>query len=232
MKMDKVDIFYLHWPDPKTPLEQSLKRVHELHKKGHFRELGLSNFSVEQVAEIVKICESKGFIKPTVYQGMYNMLTRAIEPELIPFLREHKIRFYVYNPLAGGLLTGKYTSNKDVPLSSTRFDATSVVGKRYQDRYWKQCYFDALAIIKEAAAKHTPDKSLAEISLTWLHHHSVLHREEFDAIIVGQSSMSHLHTNLHSGTQGSEPSKLPQPLLDAIEQAWELVKPECPPYFR
>jgi len=230
MKIESVDIFYLHWPDPKTPLEQSLKRVNELHKAGKFREFGISNFSHTLLIEILSICDAKGFLKPTVYQGMYNMLTRAVEPELFPLLRQHGMRFYAYNPLAGGLLTGKYTSYQDQPIQNTRFHDIKVVGKRYQDRYWKPCYFDALAIVKEAIAQHYPEKTLAEVSLTWMHHHSALNREAYDGIIVGQSSMTHLQTNLHSGTQSSE--KLPQVILDAIEKAWETVKPECPPYFR
>jgi aflatoxin B1 aldehyde reductase len=232
MKMDKVDIFYLHWPDPKTPLDQSLKRVNDLYKQGKFRELGLSNYSATQVEEILKICEAKGYVRPTVYQGMYNALTRAVEPELIPLLRQHGIRFYVYNPLAGGLLTGKYTSTEEKPQESTRFDATTIAGKRYQARYWKKCFFDALAIIKAAVDSHAPGRSLADISLTWLHHHSILNRDAFDAIIIGQTGISHLQTNLSSGTQGETPQTLPKEILEAIDQAWELVKPECPTYWR
>lgn len=225
-----MDLFYLHWPDPKTPLEQSLKRVNELYKAGKFREFGVSNYSHVQLAEILSICEAKGFVKPTVYQGMYNMLTRAVEPELFPLLRENGMRFYAFNPLAGGLLTGKYSNYEDQPIQDTRFHGARVVGKRYKDRYWKKSFFDALSLIKDAIVLHSPGKSLAEVSLTWMHHHSALNRDTFDGIIVGQSSLAHLQTNLSSGTSSSE--KLPQALIDVIEQAWELVKPECPPYFR
>ena len=233
MKADSVDIFYLHWPDPKTPLEQTLKAVQALYKAGKFRELGLSNYHATQVSEIYNLCEKHGYVKPTVYQGMYNMLTRAVEPELLPLLRQLNIRFYVYNPLAGGLLSGKYTSSGDAPIADTRFDGKSVAGKRYQARYWKDCYFEAIEKIQKSAAELAPGKTLPEISLTWLHHHSGLKRDAFDAIIVGQSSASHLHTNLYSGTQGSEADNLlPEALLKVIDEAWELVKPECAPYNR
>mgnify|MGYP001138912354 CR=1 FL=1 len=153
--------------------------------------------------------------------------------QLLPLLRQFNIRFYVYNPLAGGLLSGKYTSSGDAPIADTRFDGKSVAGKRYQARYWKDCYFEAIEKIQKSAAELAPGKTLPEISLTWLHHHSGLKRDAFDAIIVGQSSASHLHTNLYSGTQGSEADNLlPEALLKVIDEAWELVKPECAPYNR
>jgi aflatoxin B1 aldehyde reductase len=233
MKTDSVDIFYLHWPDPKMPLEQTLKAVQALYKAGKFRELGLSNYPASQVTQIVQICEKHGYVKPTVYQGMYNMLTRDVEAELLPLLRELGIRFYVYNPLAGGLLSGKYKSSDVIPETDSRFDPKLTAGKRYQARYWKKSYFDAIEKIQAAAAELAPGKTLAEISLSWLHHHSILKRDTFDAIIIGQSSPAHLHTNLYSGTQGSEADNtLSEALIKVIDEAWEIVKPDCPPYHR
>lgn len=231
LKMQSTDIFYLHWPDHKLPLEPTLKTVDELHKKGLFRELGISNYRVDQVEEIFAICEQNGYIKPTVYQGMYNLLTRSIE-ELVPVLRKNGARLYVYNPLAGGLLTGKYKSVQDKPAPKTRFDSAGGLGKRYTDRYWKQSYFDAINHLDKAVQEHLPGKTLAEVSLTWLHHHSQLQRDSYDGIIVGQSSATHLHTNLYSGTQGSSPELLPSPVLKAIDEAWDIVKADCPPYYR
>lgn len=230
MGLESVDIFYLHWPDPKTDLKQSLKRVHELWKQKKFLEFGVSNYSAEQVETIISICEANKFIKPTVYQGMYNVLTRAVEADLLATLRKHNIRFYVYNPLAGGLLTGKYANYEDQPIDNTRFDDKNVAGKRYKSRYWHPIFFEALTLIRDAIAKYTPSKSMAEVSLIWLHHHSQLERNLFDAIIIGQSNPAHLHTNLHSGTDSDE--KLPQELIDTLNQAWELVKPRCPHYAR
>lgn len=230
MGLESVDLFYLHWPDPKTDLKQSLKRVHELWKQKKFSEFGLSNYSAAEVETILSICEANKFIKPTVYQAMYNVLTRAVEDELFPLLRKHNIRVYVYNPLAGGLLTGKYAKYEDQPEDRTRFDDKSVAGKRYKARFWNQAFFDALDLIRDAIAKHTPEKTMAQVSLMWLHHHSQIKRELNDAIIVGQSSPSHLQVNLHSGTESDE--KLPTELIEALDKAWELTKPHCPPYHR
>lgn len=231
MCLDSADIFYLHWPDPKTPLSQTLKRVQAHYKEGKFRELGLSNYKASQVQEIIDICEKNKYVMPTVYQGMYNVLTRDVEPELLPLLRKHNIRFYVYNPLAGGLLSGKYENYEDQPESNTRFDGSSVAGKRYQTRYWQKHYFDALSIIREAMKQHAEGKTMAEVSLIWLHYHSALKRDLLDAIIVGQSNMAHLKTNLNSGTSSFDDKLSPQ-MVEALDKAWDIVKPHCPTYYR
>ena len=109
MKCDSVDTLYLHFPDPNTPIEESLSACAELYNGGKFKRFGLSNFPAWQVAHIWHICDRNDWPKPSVYQGLYNALSRAIEPELIPMLRDFDIPFYAYNPLAGGILSGKYT---------------------------------------------------------------------------------------------------------------------------
>src|SRR5690606_26118365 len=107
---NKADIFYLHFPDHKTPLEETLKACQKLYEEGKFKELGLSNYSSWQVSEIYNMCKNNGWVLPTVYQGMYNVITRDVEKELFPCIRYYNMRFYSYNPLAGGLLTERYDS--------------------------------------------------------------------------------------------------------------------------
>lgn len=85
---DCVDIFYLHAPDRKTPFEETLKAADELFKEGKFVQLGLSNFAAWEVAEIWNIAHERGLVKPTIYQAMYNAITRDIERELVPALRK------------------------------------------------------------------------------------------------------------------------------------------------
>lgn len=85
---DCVDIFYLHAPDRKTPFEETLKAADELFKEGKFVQLGLSNFAAWEVAEIWNIANERGLVKPTIYQAMYNAITRDIERELVPALRK------------------------------------------------------------------------------------------------------------------------------------------------
>ena len=106
-----------------------------MHKEGKFIELGLSNFSAWETMEVWHICDKNGFVKPTVYQGMYNAIARQVERELFPALKRHGIRFLCYNPLAAGLLTGKHDFSKEP--SDGRFKNNSM----YMDRYWKKEYF-------------------------------------------------------------------------------------------
>ena len=85
---ETVDIFYLHAPDRSTPFEDTLKAANELFKEGKFVQLGLSNFAAWEVAEIWNIANERGWVKPTIYQAMYNAITRDIEKELVPALRK------------------------------------------------------------------------------------------------------------------------------------------------
>ena len=85
--MEKVNVFYLHGPDRDTPINETLEACNELYEEGKFTELGISNYAAWEVVDIYYICEQNGWVKPTVYQGMYNLLTRAGEAELFPALR-------------------------------------------------------------------------------------------------------------------------------------------------
>jgi aflatoxin B1 aldehyde reductase len=75
---DTVDIFYLHAPDHSVPFEETLEAVNELHKQGKFVQLGLSNFASWEVAEVYNICKERGWVKPTIYQAMYNAISKSI----------------------------------------------------------------------------------------------------------------------------------------------------------
>ena len=113
LQLDKVKLFYLHAPDTATPLVDTLTGVKKLHEEGKFEELGLSNYPAWEVAHVYHLCDKMGMVKPTVYQGMYNGITRQVEMELFPCLRRLGMRFLAYNPLAGGLLTGKHRFDAD-----------------------------------------------------------------------------------------------------------------------
>lgn len=93
---DCVDIFYLHAPDRSLPFQEPLRKLNELHKQGKFVQLGLSNFSAFEVAEVVMICQKNGWVRPTIWQGMYNAITRTIEPELIPACKRYGLDVVVY----------------------------------------------------------------------------------------------------------------------------------------
>ena len=222
MQVDKVQLLYLHAPDVETPLIETLTAIDQLHKEGKFIELGLSNFSAWETVEVWHICDKNGFVKPTVYQGMYNAIARQVERELFPALKRHGIRFLCYNPLAAGLLTGKHDFSKEP--SDGRFKNNSM----YMDRYWKKEYFDALLKVQQAcdAAGET---SLANVSLRWLKHHSMLDHKVGDGVIIGASSMTHLTANLKACDDGKP---LADGIVKAFDDAWEICRDVCPKYFR
>ncbi|KAF9342773.1 hypothetical protein BGX26_006875, partial [Mortierella sp. AD094] len=121
LNVPKVDIFYLHAPDYTTPFEETAKAIDGLYREGLFERFGLSNYASWEVTLIYKICEQNGYVLPTVYQGMYNPLARSVVPELLPCLKKLKISFYAYNPIGGGLLTGKYKFEDQV-IEGGRYD--------------------------------------------------------------------------------------------------------------
>ncbi|KAG9482772.1 hypothetical protein GDO78_011422 [Eleutherodactylus coqui] len=134
LKTPSVQLFYLHLPDHQTPLEETLAACQELYLEGKFKELGVSNYTSWEVMKIYCICKQNNWVLPTVYQGMYNAITRQVELELLPCLRQLGIRFYAYNPLAGGLLTGRYKyEDKDKEQAPSRFFNNKFSGA-YMDR--------------------------------------------------------------------------------------------------
>jgi aflatoxin B1 aldehyde reductase len=216
-----LDLLYLHSPDLDTPIEKTLERCFDLYQQGKFKAFGLSNFASWQVAEVVEICRRNGWMEPTVYQGMYNSLTRDVERELFPCLRNYGISFYVYNPLAGGLLTGKYQAANGLP-DSGRFS----LHDNYQSRYWKKEYFQLLQEIVDACRDSNIQPTEAAIS--WLVNHSKLSSEHGDGIIIGVSKIEHLQQNMKACSQ----APLDQSILDLLDRGWQLTKPDCFRYFR
>ena len=218
---DSVDLFYLHSPDNSTPLELTLEACARLHAEGRFRRLGLSNYAAWQVADAHHLCRRHGWPLPEVYQGMYNAVTRDVEAELLPCLRHLGISFYAYNPLAGGLLTGKYRGATAVPASG-RFHEQA----NYVPRYWKRSYLEAVEEIRRAGEAAGTDLTTA--ALGWMRHHSRLDAAAGDAIIIGASTVQQLTANLAACRAGP----LDRALTGALDVAWGRCRPDCTPYFR
>jgi aflatoxin B1 aldehyde reductase len=218
---EDIDLLYLHSPDLETPVEQTLEACFALYERGRFRHFGLSNYAAWQVAEVVETCRRHGWMEPRVYQGMYNALTRDVERELFPCLRNYGMCFYAYNPLAGGLLSGKHRALEDDP-DSGRF----APDRGYRDRYWKSDYFQVLDELQRACADNGPRP--VEVAMNWLCNHSLLDADAGDGIILGVSKIEHLAENMNAC--GGAP--LDPALVDILDRGWQLVKPDCFRYFR
>ena len=149
-------------------------------------------------------------------QYIYNALSRDIERELLPACRRLGIAVYVYNATCGGFVAGD--------ADSARF-ASSVHSERYRARYINEPFAQAVAVLKEAAARHALDPY--DVALRWLVHHSAL-RPGVDGVIIGCSSVSSLQKNVASARAGP----LPADVVESLDRAALITKPNWPPYLR
>ncbi|BFZ56077.1 hypothetical protein PYCC9005_003119 [Savitreella phatthalungensis] len=225
---DTPDIFYLHAPCWGKDFEPTLAEIDKLHREGKFKTFALSNFTAWQVAEVSILCREKGWVRPTLYQGMYNAITRAIEPELVVACRKYSLDIVVYNPIAGGLLTNRVFTIDTIP-DDGRF-GSGRQGDMYRQRYFREGTFSALEMVRRAS-----DESgipVVDIALRWLLHHSALNIRGVkpsgnDGIILGASSNDQLQANL----KALEGGPLPQNILDTLDKAWLAVKATSPNYW-
>ncbi|MEE2659316.1 MAG: aldo/keto reductase [Candidatus Latescibacterota bacterium] len=209
LQTDYVDLYYMHKPDYETPIEESLEAMAMLVQAGKVRYVASSNAASWQIARMHWLADRKTELpKVTVSQPMYNLIARSMEPEFVPMCRDLGVSTVVYNPLAGGLLTGKH--RREVVEEGGRFD----VQKNYVDRYWNNSNFDVVAELAQACQQ--ADRSLVSTAFGWLLHHSTA-----SAIIIGASKVEQLEENLHAVEEGGE---LNSELLAACERAWDGVR--------
>jgi aflatoxin B1 aldehyde reductase len=158
---------------------------------------------------------------------MYNCLTHAIEEELVLCCRKSGMDILVYNPLAGGVLSGRYKS-KEVPDDGGWYlTSDPVIGAMYRDRYFKDDNFEPLRVIQPVAEKL--GLTLLEIAFRWLVYHSKLKvKDGNDGVVTGISSLSQLEGNLGNLEKGP----LPGQALEALALSWKITKPSCSLYWR
>lgn len=215
----------MHRPDRGIPFAETLEAIDKLHKAGKFVRFGISNFTAYEVAEVVMTCKYNGWVRPTVYQGMYNCITRSIESELFVACKRYGLDIVVYNPIAGGLFSGKVKS-KDLVPDSGRFSDTTSSGQVYRKRYFRESTFKALSVIEEATEKH--DLTMIETALRWMVHHSKLRiTNGNDGIIIGISSVDQLENNLDNLEKGP----LPEEVVQALDKAWEFSRADTTNYW-
>jgi aryl-alcohol dehydrogenase-like predicted oxidoreductase len=215
LQTDYVDLYYLHQPDYTVPLEETLGVMDELVRAGKVRWIAASNYAAWQLAAMLWLAEKYGWQPVAVVQPMYNLLARGIEQELLPMCRQFGLAVVPYNPLAGGLLTGKHPPQ--APLAGTRFTRMPI----YKDRYWHQANFEAVQRLSEIA--NAAGRSLTRLSLGWLLHHT-----DMASIILGASKLAHLEENLAALDDGP----LPAETLAACDEVWKTLRGVTPQYNR
>ncbi|KAJ7032122.1 aldehyde reductase [Mycena alexandri] len=217
--VDKVDIFYIHAPDATIPLEDQLQGINTAYKAGHFKRFGLSNFAAADVQRVYDICKEKGYPLPTVYQSNYSAVARKNEAVLIPLLRKLGIAFYVYSPIAGGLLTKTATQLRE---GAGRFSKEDGMGGLYAGLYNKPSYYTALDLWAEAAKEAGCSK--AELAYRWVAFDSAVDAKYGDAVIFGASKHSQVADTIAWLKRGSVGEKAKA----KIDEIWKVVEHEAP----
>jgi len=211
---DYVDLYYLHMPDNETRIEETLNAMNELVEEGKVRYPAVSNYASWQVLHMLWYCENHGYVPPTVSQPMYNLLARGIEQEYLAFCKAFSVAVVPYNPLAGGLLTGKHVLEAG-PLQGTRFDGNRL----YQDRYWHPEFFEAVTELQRIAER--VGLSLPALAFRWL-----LSQPLVDSAILGVSSKTQFDDNLKA-CRGPSLSK---DVLRECDAVWEKLRGVAPMY--
>lgn len=178
LRTDHLDLYQLHAWDPNTPIDETLQALDDLVRAGKVLHAGCSNFLAYQLARSLGRSEVLGTARFDSAQPRYNLLFREIERELLPLCAEEGIGVIPYNPLAGGLLTGKHARGGS-PSEGTRF-TLGTAADRYQDRYWHDREFATVDELRPLAAE--AGMSLAQLAVAW-----VLANPAVTAPIVGAS---------------------------------------------
>jgi aryl-alcohol dehydrogenase-like predicted oxidoreductase len=187
LQTDYIDLYQLHGYDPATPIEETLGALDDLVQQGKVRYIGCSNFLTYQLVRAIGKSETNGLARFDSVQPRYNLLFRQIEREMLPFCGEDGVGVIPYNPLAGGLLSGKH-NRSDAPPSGSRF-TLGTAARNYQERYWHDREFDTveqLLPLAEAAGV-----SLVTLAVAW-----VLDNPAITAPIIGASRADQLDANL------------------------------------
>ena len=184
---DYIDLYQLHGPDPSTPIDETLAALDDLVRSGKVRYVGCSNFLAYQVARALGRSEARAVVRFDSVQPRYNLLFRQIERELVPLCEEEGVGIIPYNPIAGGLLSGKHNPSAPPPEGS-RFTLGNAA-EIYQGRYWHDQQFGTVEELRKIAERESV--SLVTLSVAW-----VLANPTVTSPIIGASSPGQLDDSL------------------------------------
>jgi aryl-alcohol dehydrogenase (NADP+) len=184
---DFIDLYYIHRWDAETPIDETLSAFDDLRRAGKIRYAGCSNVAAYQLMDALWTADRERTIRFDAVQPRYNLLYRQIESELLPAASTHGVAAVVFNPLAAGVLTGKYKPG-EAPREGTRFQLGTAAGL-YQQRYWQD---EQLEVVQRLAGDvASRGKSLTHVALRW-----VLEQPGVTAAIVGASRAEQLRDSL------------------------------------
>ncbi|MEO0564388.1 MAG: aldo/keto reductase [Chloroflexota bacterium] len=188
LQTDYIDLYYLHGPDPITPMEESLRTLNDLVRAGKIRYIGVSNFFGWQLAKAQGIARALGLEPIVATQPLYNLIQRDVERELIPAAQDSGVGLIPYSALGAGLLTGKYR-DQEQPETGSRLDYRQGTDG---PRFWHQRGFEVAKILDEVAAQ--AGEPMAKLAVAW-----VLKRKFVTSAIVGARRPDQLDVTMSVG---------------------------------
>jgi aryl-alcohol dehydrogenase-like predicted oxidoreductase len=197
LQTDHVDLYQLHHDDRHTPLDESLEALDTIVRSGRARYVGVSNFLSYRLARAIGRAELKRLTQLVSVQPRYSLLFREIERELLPLVEEEGLGVIPYNPLAGGLLTGKYKP-EEKPQENTRF-TLGTAGTMYQGRYWNDRSFGTVSQLHRLADQ--AGVPLATLAVAW-----VMANPAITAPLLGASRPEQLDATLAAADYRIDPA--------------------------
>lgn len=212
--VEAIDLYFVHGWDDDTPVDETLRTLSDLVAAGKIHNVGWSNVTGWQLAEIVMTAKHVGHVRPCVVQPQYNLLDRAIETEVLPACLAYGLALTPWSPLGGGWLTGKYTPDQR-PSGATRLGEDPERGVeaydgRNTDRTW-----DVIEVLSQVAAEH--DRPMGQVAIVWL-----LGRPGISSVLLGARTTPQLVENL-----GAAELRLTADQLNRLTAA---SAPGLPPY--
>ncbi len=196
LRTDWIDLYQFHTPDPRTPIEETLRAMDDLIRQGKVRYIGASNLRAWQVVQAQWASSELGINRFVSSQDEYSLLVRGPEKELIPALTEYKLGLLPYFPLAGGLLTGKYARNAAMPEGSRLTDTQRMADRFITDKNW-----EIVERLGDFAAAH--GRSMLELAFSWL-----AARPTVSSVIAGATRPEQLDANVQAVNWALTPEDL------------------------
>ena len=183
LKTDWIDLYFLHRPDPTTPIEETLRALDKLIAEGKIRYIGCSNMAATQIIEAEDVANVNALNRFVACEDQYNLLSRQLEAELIPAIRRHDLTLLPYFPLASGMLTGKFRSGAPIPADTRLSQA------RYSERFLNDENFRIVESLRAFCAAR--GRSLLNLAFGWL-----LAKPVVGCVIAGASTPEQVRQNV------------------------------------
>jgi aryl-alcohol dehydrogenase-like predicted oxidoreductase len=210
LQTDYIDLYYCHFPDYDTPLDETLRAMDDLVHQGKVRYIGCSNFKAWMLCKALWVSDCHNLVRFACIEPPYNLLTRDIEYELLPLCESEGIGVCVFNPLAGEMLTGRHEFGK--PPEEGRFTLEGM-GKMYMDRYWNEKNFEAVERFRKLAEKN--GLTLAQFAMAW-----ILNNKVITSILSGVTTVEQLNENLKVTE-----AVMTEEDLKICDEVWQIFSP-------